>query len=242
MRTFSLLATALYVLIMWLLGVRLLLKARVSRAVPEASLGVFFLVGVGLGYGPGGLLYMHEFVTSGIGEVLGLACNLAMGVGTAAMYVFTWRVFHSRDRWARLVTLAAIAAIVLSGAAQAATSGFAPGHEWGPAYGVSVLLRAVGFAWASVESLRFYAAGRSRLRLGLIDPMTVRRFLLWGIACALLLIPFAAHLVAILTSEQSYSGGQVILVGGIGAIAATLIWLAFFPPSPRSEEPQQSTT
>jgi hypothetical protein len=112
---FVLAATAIYVVVGWIVGVRLLRLASRTRGLPELTLGLgecllagavppFFIV-VQVASGPEGLVRAASFLG-----------HLAYTIGCSVMIVFTWRVFRPDADWARAFALAMIAALAFGGA------------------------------------------------------------------------------------------------------------------------------
>ena len=66
-------------------------------------------------------------------------------------------------------------------ASSSATTGFAEPLRLGPGGTLTSALCTANLLWGAVESLRYYALMRRRLRLGLADPLVTNRFLLWGL-------------------------------------------------------------
>ena len=90
---------------------------------------------------------------------------------------FTWRVFRPDDPGARAICLGLSAILVAAWATEGLVRGFHAGaiDGW---LTVVLGLRGLGFAWAGIESARYWLQLRRRQRLGLADPLLVNRFLL----------------------------------------------------------------
>jgi hypothetical protein len=97
--------------------------------------------------------------------------------------------------------------------------------------------------WVSVESFRYYAMLRRRLRLGLTDPVLTNRFLLWAIWAAAVFLNLSADPVARLAYAVSAGtrGGAVVpeiaapivlvtisVTMVLGAVSAVTLFLTFF--------------
>jgi hypothetical protein len=149
--------------------------------------------------------------------------------GVAVLIAYVFRRDEARA-WYAVVAYAATLAGIL--AWQTAVPGWR-------AYGVAEQgpwaigsLHTVGvLAWGAAESLRCYAMLRRRLALGLADPVTADRFLLWGVSmvatCAI------ATIVAILQRILGMELAPALvgaIVGPLGLAAAACLWLAFMPP------------
>lgn len=222
-----------FVLASLIVGVRLMWLARRTRGLPELIMGVglFFMGGVSY---PITMAAFH-------GESLPLVVRQAMvwghmvfnTVGMTLIAVFTLRVFRPGETWARgLVALVAVGYLVPLG-----LQGFGPG--------VTAFMESVGqgpwklsqFAavgaplWAGWESLRYHGMMRKRLALGLVEPELVDRFRLWCVAmwCASFITGLSMLLEALGIPMMGSTLGA-LLVGPLGVVIASTLWLAFFPP------------
>lgn len=233
MRWLAALATLAFVIVSLGVGVRLLRLARRSGAVPELALGVAFF-GVGaVGY-PLGLLALLPGLPEGISRPLFALSQIATGVGSAAVFVFTQSVFRPDARWARaLVRLAALVlaaqtAFGVSRAIQGEVAQFAV-----PDFGFSLrqAVTAFSYAWTAAEAFHYRALLLRRLALGLAEVEVVNRFLLWAIAGV------GAFTGSFTMSVVSFAGAKpfedplaLAAVGLGGLIAALCTALAFTPP------------
>jgi hypothetical protein len=162
-------ATLAFVIVSALVGVRLLELARRTRELPELALGLaFFLVGA-LGY-PLGLLSILPWLPEPLARLCFALANLATGVGSAAVFVFTRAVFRPDARWAR--ALVALASLLLTlQVAQGVARAFRaePASFGDPDLGFSVrqAVTAFSYGWTALEALRYRALLSRRLALGL---------------------------------------------------------------------------
>jgi len=122
--------------------------------------------------------------------------------------------------------------LVASWIVEGATRGFAAAESSGPAVRISDWLRTGALLWASLESLRYYAKMRRRLRLGIADPVVTNRFLMWGLgigAAGLTSVVDSTTRLFVLHAMEMPWLRLCISLGGV--VAATGLWLAFLPPS-----------
>ena len=87
-----------------------------------------------------------------------------------------------------------------------------------------------GLAWAGTESLLFHAKLRRRLSLGLADAVTTDRLRLWAIA---MLSAFAITTTSLILRQLGVPMTPMlsaVVVGPLGLLAATAMWLAFLSP------------
>jgi hypothetical protein len=81
------------------------------------------------------------------------------------------------------------------------------------------------------EGLTHYARARKRRKLGLCEPITCHRFLLWSIVGALWVV-LDLVLVAqdhIYLSAGEWSGALGIVSGLLEIVPIVIMWLVFFP-------------
>jgi len=212
-------------------GVRLLGIARRTRQLPEAMLGMAFLLLGGIGYP-----LTTAARRGALGSEEGNAALMALGLLTQnvacfGVYLMTARTFRSGEGWARALVWLAAAAFTASLAGQAATDRFAP-HSMSPAYWLGLGARTAAFAWACAESWRQYRLATRRLQLGLVDPLVANRFLLFALGMGGVLSAFLVFVAGSLTSENPAESRWVLaLTGCVGVLTAVPTWLAFLPPA-----------
>jgi hypothetical protein len=213
------------------IGVRLLGIARRTRELPEAMLGMAFLLLGGFGYplttaARRGLFGGEE--ANAAAMAIGL---LAQDVACFGVVLMTARTFRAGEAWARGVVWAAAAIFTASLVGQALTDRFAP-HSMSASYWAGLLLRTAAFAWACAEACRQYARARRRLRLGLVDPLVANRFLLFALGMGGVLCAFLAFVAGSLVSPRPAELPWVLaLTGCFGVLTAIPTWLAFLPPA-----------
>jgi hypothetical protein len=210
------------------LGAKLLALHRRTGETPELAIGLSFLLGGGLGY----LSWFALAVLALRGAdplvvhrvaLFGLACTCVgaawNGVGTAA-------IFRPGRGWPRLY----VGAIALGMAGGWVALALAePGGD-GMQFWVGIVLAAFIYGWGALESALLSRVLHKRARLGMADPLVVNRTAQWGLASLaivmMIVISFTARLVYGLTSPEWVAA----LSAFIGVVAATSIWLGFFPP------------
>jgi hypothetical protein len=213
-------------------GTRLLLLARRTRKLPELAMGLNFLVAGFIGYAllvAAESLYLFPKSLAGYGSFFGVT---GISFGGAFVCLFTQRVFRTNSRVAltALVLLSGWFALSSYGSwvlnVEKEQQGFG---VWLGRWGSNVGMFAA-YGWSTVESLRYYALMRRRVRIGLADPLVANRFLLWGIGT------LATLLVSLLYIGAQFLGHYEMPASLIG-ISSTLVlasaiaeWLAFFPP------------
>jgi hypothetical protein len=214
-------------------GVKLLLLARRTHAFPELALGLFFLLGAGLGYP----LSAAAGMAGAWQPVLAAGSSLFVGTATMMLYSFTARVFHPGERWAWGGVALGVALCLVYIVGYSTSQLTARSEEelvrstmiWG---GVSLVMSFGAYGWTSVESLRQYALHRRRHVLGLSDPVVTNRMLLWG------LMGLTTIAVVVIDACLLYSGSTfarqiaIPLVTSMGGLLfGAFLMLAFFPPA-----------
>jgi hypothetical protein len=233
MQLLSAAATLAFVGVSLVVGIRLLLLARRSGAVPELALGLaFFLVGA-LGY-PLGLAAVLPGLPEAAARASFALAQLFTGVGSAAVFVFTRAVFRPEERWAGwLVRMAALAlavqtAVSVARALQGDPSRFAVPDV---AFTVRQALTAFSYAWTALEALRYRGLLLRRLALGLAEVEVVNRFLLWAMAGIGAFVGSATMSAVSLAGGLSWQDPLALSAVGLGGfVAAVCTALAFMPP------------
>jgi len=212
-------------------GTRLLLLARRTRQLPETALGLAFVLAGTLGWALLFLSAQEDGVMGLPAPWLRGAGVLSTALGSAGLWVFTWRVFRPDAPWARALCGLGIAAALVGIAGEGLTNGFLR-VDRGLWFWVGFAGRSLPFVWASAESIRYYRRMERQAALGLGDPGVQRRFLLWGVGSGAAAGVFAVGAATLLlTSDPSPLARPLpsILASVLGLVAAVSFWLAFFP-------------
>ena len=227
------LGTGVFVLVGLVVGVRLLALARRTRQAPELLIGATLLAMGPVGF-PCALVALRiqaEVPLAG-SLLLGFAVA-ALAAGTVCLVRFTQGVFRPGERWARGLALS----FALGLAACWCTSAWMHGFDLrgraldGPGY-AGFVLRAGALVWAGFEALRYWRMMRRRLALGLADPVTTDRFMLWGVAAA---TAAGINILIVLTmagdaAQVAISDVLALVTSALGMVASVALWLAFLPP------------
>jgi hypothetical protein len=218
-----------FVLASVVVSARLLALALRTRELPELLVGLNLALSGALGYPVA--TYARVVHDPALRAALQILHGAMMVVGLTSVVIFNWRVFRPADAWARRLSIAYPAVLVALFAWQTAAPGWAEfaKHTSGPwrvlPYGT---LFALG--WAGIESLLFHAKLRRRLSLGLTDAVTADRLRLWAIA---MLSAFAITGTSLTLRELGVPMTPMLsaaVVGPLGLLAATAMWLAFVAP------------
>jgi hypothetical protein len=235
------LSQTLYLTVTMTLGVRLILLARRTRRLPEALLGAHFVLCLSLGYAllgaghvaglqPGQLPRAVMVVVIGVGQ-------LASCSGVFAGIAFNYWVFRRGELWAQGLVALAAATLAASYVGYGLSGGFAHGRVGGLCFWLGYGSYVAAGLWVLIEPLRYHAVLRRRLPLGLVEPMVVDRFLLYGVGSAfrfamLVIGAWAMHLAESAAAQVEGMVAPVFLIvaaAGLGVAAAYS--LAFFPPA-----------
>jgi hypothetical protein len=226
-----------------------LLRLGARRGQREvAALGLYFLAGAFVATLPQLVVYgslvdpLLRLPVATTSALLGLA-SLALAIGAAGAYVFTWRRFRPRARWARPLVLVGCGAMGAGLLLEASGPGFTLAALPGAGHWLAWSGRSGALVWTLVEALRWHAALRRRVRLGLVAPVAAHQLLLWAIGATLAVVHFALDPLARLlgvalagTLEAGVPGagdGVAAWMAAsmlLGAATAGTLLLSFFPP------------
>ncbi len=228
----ALASTVCFVIVGGGVGLKLLLLARRTRELPEFTVGLgFFLVAL-VGY-PLGLAALAPGVDPAAARLAFAVGTVAVSVGSASIFVFTWRVFQPDQLWARLLAWAAIAGLAV--VAWLGISDVEAGQNGGRLVDLWLVPRqlivGVSYTWTAIESLRWFGLLRRRLRLGLADPVVANRFLLWGLSGVFASGGIIGSTAVALTGHDPAGHPVSMLCIGLAGFATSIsIYLAFLPP------------
>lgn len=214
-------------LVCCVVGVRLLLLACRSRELPDLAFGLAFVSLGGVGY--------PLSIVARTGHAEGWVLSVALGAQDLAclsMFLGSWAVFRPRSLAPGAPAVALLAAFAASLSAPWWSSAGEAARDAGAWYYLGFAGRLSCFAWATVESLRFYRMMRRRLGLSLADPVLVDRFLLWSICNASITLGFMVFLVGRLTTQNVGEAPWVLAATSVvGLVAGAAMWLVFFAPA-----------
>ncbi len=233
MQLLPFLGLGLFAITSLVIGLRLVLQPKGGDGrLPALLIGIAFLGGGGFGQPLLILGLTLERSGSPLGSPLEAIAFVSLDIGAMALWAFTWRVFRPQAAWARHLVGIAFVALAVSFFVQATSIGFSLLDRASPWYWLGFAARALGAGWAALESLRYADLMRKRLALGLADPLTTNRFLLWGMSAGAVVMSYSVTAVsfALGGSEVAMSTPVVVLSSFLGLEAAASMWLAFFPP------------
>src|SRR5512134_1720103 len=179
---FVLASTLVYVVVGWIIGVRLLRLARRTGGLPELTLGLGECLLAGA-VPPFFVIVQVASQAEALVRAASFAGHLAYTLGCAVMILFTWRVFRPDAGWARALALAMIAALGVGGVLGMARPFLVPDaaalrEPQTVAFLLMEWVSVAGFLWTAAEAFHHHGRLRRRAALGLADPVVVNRMLL----------------------------------------------------------------
>jgi hypothetical protein len=218
-----------FVLVSSVAGGRLLLLARRTRQPAEAALGAALFLGGGIGWAL--LVFGLQILPRESAPATLLAANLFIHAGAVALAAGTAHMFRPAEPLARAAVTALAALFVVSLARRVREATVLPVPP--TVFWTSTIGGALCYGWTAVESLRWYARLRRRMRFELADADATRRMGLWAAACS---IAVGIHVVTAANRFVVADGlhpAALALSSLLGLGAATCLWQAFFPRRPR---------
>ncbi len=210
-----------------LAGGRLLWRGIRTGGLHESLLGITYFVGGPLGYVPL-VLVVTGATPDEWTRPLRAFGHLSLELSALALYLFDRRVFRPASRAAGAATVACAIGLAAGWLGLVFVDGLRDRPMDGStAYWLDFWVRAGAYAWATFESFLEHGRARRRRALGLADPVTVNRFLLWGVAMGAITAMFVNGLVS---NAFSPTPASQLVDGVLAAIASAAIWLTFFAP------------
>jgi len=212
-------------------GVRLLLLARRTRALPELCFGLSFVALGVVGYPLSIVARNAAMAGTPIPGLLPVALAF-QDLASLTMCVATWQTFRPRDRWPWGVVALSSVFFAFSLVGDSLAAGSWAFRDGGPWYELGFWTRASAYVWAAVESGRYWLKMKRRLGLGLADAAVVDRFRLWAISSLAISCAFPIFYVGRLLSENVATSVPVLAATSVaGLISGATVFLAFVPPA-----------
>ncbi|MEM7409044.1 MAG: hypothetical protein AAF430_02275 [Myxococcota bacterium] len=226
------LATLLFIAVGAGVGLRLVLLASKTRALPEALLGSGLFLIVGVGYG----LLIAAGAVPNIARTLAALAVVVMALGWFCTWEFTRRVFRAGSPLAAGVTALGMLALAVGALSQVQLylNASSPIGElersWAwQAIRVSAL---ACYLWSAAEALRYCAMLRRRTALGLADPVVANRFLLWAGVMIFSFLSLGGPAVSTWLGGAAYTDpGMQLWIAANGFLCTVSLYLAFLPPA-----------
>ena len=228
-----LVAAIMYAVLTGAVGARLLILAVRTRALPEVTLGISYILGGMLGWAA--IIVGYELVerapaTGHALQYLGLFCLSASHLSVA---LFSWRVFTPNSTSARVLFFALLLVAAVEYFHNVVLWGVIfppPTSLW---YWPGAVWRTGTYVWMPFVALRYYRRLRLRLTMGLADPVATNRVLLWGLIGLLTLATSVGVIVATLLGlwTTSAAPGLAMLTMVTLAVVSAMGLFAFRPPA-----------
>jgi hypothetical protein len=202
-----------------------------SQRLPELILGTSFIL-----WGFAYVCWEIPIATADepLTQPLFFAGRIFTHAGTIFFASFCWIEFRARSRWAKNLVIAiafSLSAGVIGSIALEDWEGIRPitNPWWWLEWAAGLL----AMGWVGVEGFLAYPSARKRLQLGLSDPLTCNRLLLWGITG----VAMTAYSGVLLFHAIGFESDGVWSIaldrvnGAVEAITIALFWLIYFPPN-----------
>lgn len=224
----SVVPAALYFACCGVLGVRLLAKGLGKRQLPELGLGVFFAVGVCIGFLINSALVVFGWTPARPGLWAALAM-LAANVGVVALLVFVWQVFRAEEGWAEALFWSFVASLALLTGLRLWTTGLDAVRTGDWVESTWYVLLALAFAWTTIECALSSRRFERQAALGMADPSVVRQFRLWTWAAALQVAVFSFITVVLALGGSTTTPVPSALIMVMCSVSTAFIWFGVFP-------------
>jgi hypothetical protein len=229
----SLACLVLYTVSSLVVSIRLIVRSRRSRGVPELLMGLAFLTAPGIGYPlavlapamPDRELTIAAIVVGEVLIVFGCSCFL----------LFNAKVFRPSATWATAAACVGIAALVVGGTgvvrAYLSTADIAlVGERSRGAMALLLFTLGLGYAWTAIEGTRYHRMLRRRLALGLAEPIVANRFLLWALAGVVSTLWNSVGAWYLITGENVMTHLVPLLATSLGGLVNTVLQILIFMP------------
>ncbi len=219
-------------LVYFVLGVRLIRLGIRTRSASEWLLGLTFLAWT-VSYAPWAIAVALQDQLALESQVL-IASRIASNLGGIGIAFFPLLAFRRGSTWAKRLSVS-IAICLMVGTVGSSWVGDSGGvdpltNAWWWLEWIGTIAPSI---WIGAEGLNHYGTSRTRVRLGLCEPIVGHRYLLWGIAggfWALLDFVTVGHYVEFWVT-RSWSATWDIFIGFCEIAALAMIWLAYFAPA-----------
>ena len=218
-----------------LVTARLFSLARRTRRIPEQLLAIAFGGLFCVGYPLAGASRAPGLNATNEGALLFAIGTIGMIVGTVALGSFPRVVFRPGKRWASLLSTAIALTGSVGGVGSAVSVARAETSlemiELIQPWAVTLMATlCVCFIWNGVESILYYRSMKRRVALGLAQPETTHRFLLWAIASVCSVAAVGTITVMRASGMPIVSALPMAIIACCALTSASCWWLAFFMP------------
>lgn len=228
----SLIGFGAFVLASTIAGTRLLLLARRTREVPEASLGAALLFGGGIGY----LLMVLalDVLPRPLAPAALVMANLSLHAGALFLAIGTARIFRPGDIRGTAAVAAVALTLLISDTLRLANPNAIPAAP--AVFWTATLGSGAAYAWSASEAGRYAGLLRRRARVGLADPAVAQRIALWSAASAAAVAIHVASAVNRFVVSEGTHPALLATSSALGLGAAACLWRAFSGDRPAADE------
>ncbi len=216
--------------ILFIVGIRLLRIASLTKGRPERLLGIYLgLTGVSYFFYQIPLLMRLDAVT----PYTDLTGRLIYGVAVYFILAFTRTVFRGRVAWSRWLVRALMVLLVLGIGGSTLLGDFRGFSLTDPWFWLEWLGYTLATIWVSTEALLAHRNAKKRLRIGLCEPIIANRYLLWSLFG---IFQFLGSLAVIYmyydyAMTQQWRALPDVLLGACEILAAASAWFVFMAPA-----------
>jgi hypothetical protein len=232
----ALLPIAIFGVVATSVGIRLMRLWWQTRELPELAIGLGMMLVSLVSMPLVAVSRTPQMVATPTGRLL-FSVGMSMAVAAIVLFwLFDWRVFRPRARWAAALFVVAAGGLVAcwAGMVHAEHTGHDLAGILSKARPFSVgllLLLSLNYVWGGVESLIYYGTLRRRLSIGLVDAVLVNRFLLWGVASLTTAFLCISLLYGVLRGVVIARDPVALYTIALAGVVMSVTWyLTFFAP------------
>jgi hypothetical protein len=231
----ALLSTLVLIISSAFVGLRLLLLAKRTRALPEFLLGYALAVMACGGYPLAVLSQALDPDARRLALLAILLSSLAMASSWAFVFAFVYTVFRKGSTRFFAFACFGVAATVATGIMRVAYflqfSRMADADHGSQAALAMTEVALIAYAWFGLESFRYFRMMKRRRAIGLGDPVLTNRFLLLTIVALTSLLAALPQVIVSLMGINPFESAAALALTSIGGtLSGVTLWLAFAPP------------
>lgn len=233
METFSLIAVAIYCTVSIYMAIRLLALARRTREWPELLIGTAYVLGGMIGY-PASVAarVLAEAGRPAAADVAHYSGQIGMA-GAAFFLLLAWRRMFSSKSTASVAFVVGWTGFMVVALGWTLLNSEAGTRDFmvKPGYWALLISQAGCYATLGWATFRHSRMLRRRSALGLADPLTVNRMMLWALSNTSIACSYVYTLsLGIMLRNGLPNFYSPLVISICGLLAAAFIGLAFFPP------------
>ena len=226
-----------------IVGVRLLLRSRITHGVPELLAGLAYVTAPATGYP---LCVTAPMLPRPLAVPVYMLGETLLMSGCCFYLFFTAKVFRPAAPWALRIAVMGSTILAVCGIqniwafiSSADAAEIMARARLGLAPIVAVLW--LYYIWTAYEGFRYYRMMKKRMALGLADAVLTNRFLLWGFAGIVSLAWNSVSAVCLALGIDLRSALPVFTTSLGGFANTVLLVLIFMPPAAYTRWVMRST-